>query len=163
MAVYQNSSDSYAVAVNPFEGGTQVLTVLGDASAPTSFTYGVAGLGEEVVIEEDGSAGVIDTESGETVSVIETPWAVVANGTEIPSRSAHQMEDGEVLMKETFNTAVIAIGFFWVGLICAPGSGPDGDIIWTGLIGTVAAALAFGLGGYVKRQRKPGATTRPHR
>lgn len=86
MAVYRNPSEGYAVAVNPFDGGTQVLTVLGDSSAPTSFTYGVAGVDEEVVIGDDGSAGVVNTRTGETISVIEKPWAVDANGAEVSTR-----------------------------------------------------------------------------
>lgn len=85
IAVYRNPADGYAVAVNPFAGGTQVLTVLADASAPTSFTYGVAGPGEEVILDDDGSAGVIDARTGETIAVIDKPWAVDANGSEVPT------------------------------------------------------------------------------
>ncbi|MCL3838372.1 hypothetical protein [Aeromicrobium duanguangcaii] len=62
-----------------------MLTVLADENAPAEYTYGVAGLGEEVVIADDGGAAVIDTETGETVAAIEKPWAVDANGAEVPT------------------------------------------------------------------------------
>ncbi|MBC9226322.1 hypothetical protein GL325_08315 [Aeromicrobium sp. 636] len=61
-------------------------------------------------------------------------------------------------MKGHLNTAVTPIGFYWIGLTCAPGAGPQDEVIRAGVIGTVAALAAFAFGDYVNRSPKSRPT-----
>lgn len=63
-------------------------------------------------------------------------------------------------MKETLNTAVVAIAFLWVGLIVAPGAGPNSEILKIGLIGTASAVAGFAVIAYFKRGRQRSGTQR---
>lgn len=69
------------------------------------------------------------------------------------------MEDGDVLMRETMNTAVFSIGFMWLGLMFSPGAGPTSEIVTVGAVATVVTFAGFLLVAYTKRE-KPKPTNR---
>lgn len=77
---------SHIVPAIRSNGIVQILSVLHDAAAPTSFDYDVA-VGEEgsLITAADGGARVLDAD-GHEAAVIAAPWAVDASGKQIPTR-----------------------------------------------------------------------------
>lgn len=67
-------------------GILQILSVLNDVEAPTSFDYDVA-VGDDgsLITAADGGARVLDGD-GQEAAVIAAPWAVDASGKQIPTR-----------------------------------------------------------------------------
>jgi len=67
-------------------GIVQILSVLHDAGAPTSFDYDVAvGTGGSLVAAADGGVRLLDG-AGQEVASVAAPWAVDALGTQVPTR-----------------------------------------------------------------------------
>ncbi|MTB88854.1 hypothetical protein H9L21_12235 [Aeromicrobium senzhongii] len=62
-----------------------------------------------------------------------------------------EVEGVDSLMKNHASTAVMSIGFYWIGLTAAPDSVMNAEVFRTGVIGTVAALAAFAFGDYVNR------------
>ncbi|WP_148272799.1 hypothetical protein [Microbacterium testaceum] len=66
-------------------GIVQILSVLHDAGAPTSFDYDVAvGTGGSLVAAADGGVRLLDA-AGEEAASVAAPWAVDASGKQIPT------------------------------------------------------------------------------
>jgi len=96
--VYQGR-DHTDVAVQALESGVRIQTILDDRRAPTRFEYTV---GDNVtpVLEPDGSINLVVKSSNvggaESVTVtgtIAAPWAVDANGKDVPTRWVVQGND----------------------------------------------------------------------
>jgi hypothetical protein len=95
-------ADGSANAVIPVNGGVQMVTTIADANAPTQFPYKVdVPAGGKVVVNEDGSAAVLDAE-GSTVLAIPTPWATDAAGVSVPTRFT---TDGQTLTQVVDHTS----------------------------------------------------------
>lgn len=69
-------------------GVLQILSVLNDAGAPTSFDYDVA-VGDDgsLVVAADGGVQLLDG-VGQEVASVAAPWALDASGKQIPTRFA---------------------------------------------------------------------------
>ncbi|WP_307295070.1 hypothetical protein [Microbacterium natoriense] len=77
---------SSIVPVVRSNGVLQVLSVINDASSPTSFVYGVtADSGGSMSPLPDGGVGVLSA-AGKEVAIVAPPWAKDANGQDIPTR-----------------------------------------------------------------------------
>lgn len=95
-------TDGSANAVIPVNGGVQMVTTIADAGAPTQYPYGVnVPAGGKVVVNEDGSAAVLDAE-GSTVLAIPAPWATDAAGVSVPTRFT---TDGQTLTQVIDHTS----------------------------------------------------------
>lgn len=83
--VYETSEET-TLAVQVVPEGVRVLTVLDSEDAPTRFDYALdVGEGGSAQMVEDGSVLIFDSE-GNPVSVVESPWAIDAAGTAVPTR-----------------------------------------------------------------------------
>lgn len=85
--VAYSSTDSYASSVQVLQQGdvraVRLLTVIEEASAPTSFDYPIdMPDGASIQMQSDGSAMVVGIK-GETISLIGKPWAKDAVGKEV--------------------------------------------------------------------------------
>lgn len=86
VTVYRSREDPASVVVNPTETGVQVATVLASPDSPSRFTYRIDGpAGSSVVADDGGGARVVDRD-GETLAVIDAPWARDADGVSVPTR-----------------------------------------------------------------------------
>jgi hypothetical protein len=92
-AVVYTSNDGTANAVIPTNNGVQMLTVIGDSNAPTSYTYPVdIPSGGSVQLFNGGA--VVEDAAGNDLFVIPAPWARDANGVNVPT---HFETDGTSL------------------------------------------------------------------
>lgn len=74
------------MAVNPFEGGTQIVSVIADSSAPTGYDYSFDGTAAgQLELTEDGGVTLKDSDGAQLANVA-APWAVDANGASVPTR-----------------------------------------------------------------------------
>lgn len=77
---------SHIVPAIRSNGIVQILSVLHDAAAPTSFDYDVAvGADGSLVAAADGGVRLLDG-SGQEVASVAAPWALDASGKQIPTR-----------------------------------------------------------------------------
>lgn len=82
-------------------GVLQVMSVMNDAAAPTTFTYEVAaGNGGSLVAQLDGGVSVLDR-AGQEAAMVAPPWALDADGQSVPT---HYEIDG-VRLTQVVDTA----------------------------------------------------------
>lgn len=82
---YDANNGSHIVTSLGDQGQLTTLTVIGDATAPDSYSYDM-GVPEGGVLELDpwGGAAVMDS-SGTTIAYSPAPWAKDANGSDVPT------------------------------------------------------------------------------
>jgi hypothetical protein len=83
---HDNGDGSVSVPIPKEDGSLQIVTVVENAAAPTEYTYGLD-LPKGTTIEEtdDGALGFVAAD-GSFLGGIAAPWAVDAEGTEVPTR-----------------------------------------------------------------------------
>lgn len=86
-AVYPAASTgNTALAIQTFEDGARIHTVLANASAPTSFAYPVSVPSGGNIEDLGGGMLSINDSAGEAIGYVNSPWARDANGTAVPTR-----------------------------------------------------------------------------
>lgn len=84
-AVAYPSDTGSATTVVPLRGGVQLLASIANKNSPTEYTYEFDLQGGQYIEVTNSGAAVYDA-SGEIESLIAKPWAVDAEGSEIPTR-----------------------------------------------------------------------------
>lgn len=84
--VYDAPIADTSVAAQPTEDGARVIISIDSPAAPERFDFPVSGDVDRLILDEtDGSVFAFDADN-EPVGYFETPWAVDANGTAVPTR-----------------------------------------------------------------------------
>lgn len=83
-AVYVGSDRQASTIVQDAGEATQILTVIEGASAPMSYKFDFS-LSDEMQLVARANGEVFIQQSGVTVGKIEAPWAIDANGVEVPT------------------------------------------------------------------------------
>lgn len=82
---YDNGNGSHTVTSLDSEGALTALTVIESPSAPDSYAYEIkVDEGGWLELQADGSVWIINAE-GAVSGLIETPWAIDANGDKVPT------------------------------------------------------------------------------
>ncbi len=80
---YPASNGSASAVQATEDGGVRMLTIIDNATAPTEYPYTVTvPNGGHIELAAEGGAIIIDNE-GNTITVIDTPWAKDANGMSV--------------------------------------------------------------------------------
>jgi hypothetical protein len=80
-----STDESTDLAVQPTDRGVQIMSVLRDASAPSSFDYDLSlPTGALLSMSDDGGA-VITGSDGSPLATVAAPWAADANGRSVPT------------------------------------------------------------------------------
>ncbi|WP_146245086.1 hypothetical protein [Curtobacterium sp. MCLR17_045] len=83
---FDNGNGSYTVPVSHADGSLAINTVLTGPSSPTSFAYPLElPKGGSVSVEDNGAVQIEDA-SGMPVGFVDAPWAVDANGADVPTK-----------------------------------------------------------------------------
>lgn len=133
--------------------GVQMLTTIGDASAPTSFEYEVSLEPGQSLKLVHGGAAVFNADGSVAISVA-APWAVDANGNPVPTRYG---VEGSTLVQLVDHTASASVAYpvvadpIWLApwvLRCLAGIGLNqvqiAKIASSGSPGAVLAAFGYG-------------------
>ena len=84
--VFPENGNDTAVAIQAFDEGAQLSTVLNSTNSPASFAYEVSvPTGGALTLLEEGGVAVTDAD-GAPVGFISTPWARDGAGAEVPTR-----------------------------------------------------------------------------
>lgn len=146
-------SEGFSNSVIVSDLGTQMLTTIAAASAPTTYEYEMElAPGQNLQIADDGGAEIVDS-SGRPVMSVLAPWAQDAAGKEIPTR---YLVEGDKLIQVIEHTSVpgatypvVADPAFvpWVVARCLLGLGLNWATItriWSmGGAGSVQAAFGY--------------------
>lgn len=96
-------------------GVLQVMSVMNDAAAPTTFTYEVAaGEGGLLVAQPDGGVSVLDR-AGQEAATVAPPWALDADGRSVPTH--YEIDGGR--LTQIIDTA--AVGDLTYPVVADPG------------------------------------------
>lgn len=118
--VYPASGSGVAVTLQAFEDGSaRIRTVIPDLDAPDRYRYDLSlPEGASVVPEEDGALAIIDAE-GALMAGIAPPWAVDAEGNELPT--AYEIRGTSIVQRIDLGAArafpVIADPYLGIRLI----------------------------------------------
>lgn len=147
-----NGTDAHAAVQALDDDSVRLQTILESPGAPSTYTYTFSD-GAELVPLDDGSVEVTETIAGGVIAVIgliDTPWAIDANGTSVPT---HYTVDGNTLTQHVDHsddyaypiTADPSIIFGWA--IYVKYSKSDVRTVTTGLGGAIndKAKFAFAL------------------
>lgn len=115
---YDSKLEHTAVAVQAFDHGVRIQTVLSDASAPSTFEYPVdVPAGGSIVTQDDGGITVLDAD-GLPQGGFAAPWARDANGSSVPT---HYQVNGTTVVQVVEHTGaaypVVADPWLWIDLI----------------------------------------------
>jgi hypothetical protein len=99
---FDNGNGSYTVPVSHADGSLAINTVLTGPSSPTSFAYPLElPKGGSVSVEDNGAVQIADA-SGMPVGFVDAPWAVDANGADVPTKF---VVDGNVVTQQIDTSA----------------------------------------------------------
>lgn len=115
---YNSNLPSTDIAVQAFDDGVRVQTVLLNAAAPTEFTYPVnVPVGGSMTVTEDGGVLVLDAE-GVPHGGFAAPWAKDSQGADVPTR--YEIRGRDVIQFVDHASAgypVVADPWLWRDLI----------------------------------------------
>lgn len=84
------TTDEAITTALPTSVGLQLVSVIADASAPTEFSYSLRLPSEAVVYRASSGALVVEDGSDEGIGKFEAPWAVDADGREVPTHFEYE-------------------------------------------------------------------------
>ena len=131
-------------------GSTQILTVIKNASAPTSFAYPVEiSEGGALAQNADGSVNVNDA-AGNQIGYVAAPWAKDASGKNVPTHFVVTPNSITQVVETSASTAypVVADPNWWQNTLSAAVAGFVGGLVWgitkLPMWGTLAGGCAYG-------------------
>ncbi|MBT2502891.1 hypothetical protein [Curtobacterium sp. ISL-83] len=99
---FDNGNGSYTVPISHADGSLAINTVLTGPSSPTSFAYPLdLPKGGSVSVDDNGAVQISDA-SGMPVGFVNAPWAVDANGADVPTKF---VVDGNVVTQQVDTSA----------------------------------------------------------
>lgn len=120
LVTYDNLDGSITVPVPKEDGSLQITTVIGGPEAPTSYEYAL-GLphGYELLTADEGEGiAIATTDKSDLLGVFAAPWAVDAEGRDVPTRYEIQ---GDTLVQIVDHTA----GSFAYPIVADPWLGQE--------------------------------------
>ena len=114
---FDNASGGMTTALPKDDGSLQIVTTIDSADSPHDYAYKIGTNGSRdltLVKEGDGGVSILDDE-GNWVGGIAKPWAVDANGTELPT--SYSVEGTSVVQHVDFDasTAFPVVADPWLG------------------------------------------------
>lgn len=121
--VFPESGEDVAVAIQAFDEGAQLSTVLNSIASPESFRYTVAvPAGGALTLLEGGGGIAITDGSGDAVGFMSKPWARDEMGATVPTRytlSGNTVTQFVDHRSATFNYPIVADPFLGKDLIAS--------------------------------------------